>query len=203
MELDVILEGIHNKGHQEIRRIETEAENKISQINQIAIQEANIQKNRILSDGRIKLNRDKALIAQQAEMHALKIHADARQDLIEKVLNMVKDRFSGIRLRNDYPGILEKLINESIKTILPSLIQDGRIVLHIDAGDLETARRITEKFDESIDLVDNLKIDGGCIAESDDQMVTVKNTLESRFSHAEDQIRQDLSIFFEDRASKS
>jgi len=203
MELDVILDGIRKKEHQEIKRIESEAENQISQIQKKTIQEADIQKNRILSDGRIKLNRDKALIAQQAEMQALKTHADARQVLIENVLNKVKDRFCEIRARKDYPRILENLIDETVRAILPSLFEDGRIFLHLDKKDLEIAKRIIRNFDKSIELVDDLRINGGCIAETDDQMVTVKNTLDSRFFHAEDKIWQDLSLFFEEKASAS
>ncbi len=203
MDVDIILDGIRKKEHQEIARIESETEKKISQIHEKTKREAESQKNRILSDGRIKLNRDKALIAQQAEMKALKIHADARQDLIERVMEKVKERFREVRKRKDYLDILNNLIDETLKTIKPSLLDNNSIKLHIDEKDKKSAKKIIEKFDGRIDLVDDLNINGGCIAETDDQMVTVKNTLDSRFSHTEDQIRQDLSLFFEERVSNS
>jgi len=203
MDVDIILDGIRKKEHQEIAKIESEAEKKISQIHAKTKQEAESQKNRILSDGRIKFNRDKALIEQQAEMQALKIHADARQNLIEQVLNQVRESFQEVRKRDDYSAILGNLIDETLETIKPSLLDESKILLHIDKKDIKLAEEIVGKLDDQIVVVDDLNIAGGCLAETDDRMVSVKNTLDSRFLHVEDQIRQDLSLFFEEQVSSN
>jgi vacuolar-type H+-ATPase subunit E/Vma4 len=88
--------------------------------------DANVQRDRILADGKARLNREQALIEQQALIQALQIHADARQSLIEKVMENVKERLPGLRNTKDYERFLDTLVNEALQSLKPSLLKDKK-----------------------------------------------------------------------------
>lgn len=203
MELDDVLKGIKGKEAAQIRQIKSETDQRVSEINRKARLEAEKQKERILADGNVRLRRDQAIIEQRAEMQALQIHADARQTLIEGVVNEVKERISHFRQDNGYENILRQLIHETLNAISPSLLMNQKIILHLDERDQEIAEEIKKTLSDPVDFVYDLKCDGGCIGETDDQQVVVKNSFESRFERAEADIQQYLSLYFEKKTSPS
>jgi vacuolar-type H+-ATPase subunit E/Vma4 len=203
MELDAILDGIKKAGQQQIAQIEQEAEQQASQILGKVQQEAEGQQNRILSDGKTRLNREQALISQQAVIQSLQIHADARQTLIESVLQQVEKRFQELRKEKDYEKILANLVAETIQSIMPSLLRNQKVVFHFDPRDKEIAQRIVKQYQQPISVQYDIECSGGCNAETDDNKVFVLNTIESRFEHAALYIRQDLSIYFERKYASS
>lgn len=203
MDLDAILDGIQQAGQQQIEQIEHEAERQSSQILAKIQKDADVQKKRILADGHARLNREQALIEQQAVIQSLQIHADARQKLIDSVLKNVTARFSGVRTRKDYEQVLSNLTRETIQSIVPSLMNKQKIILHFDPRDKEIAERIVKKLDETVLTEYDIECSGGCTAETEDGMVSVLNTVESRFEHAKPYVKQKLSLFFERKYSSS
>jgi V/A-type H+-transporting ATPase subunit E len=203
MELNAILDGIKQAGQQQITQIKQEAEQQTSQILAKAQKDADVQKNRILSDGRARLNREQALISQQAMIQSLQIHADARQKLIEAVLKIVEIRFLDLRKQKDYETILANLVAEAMQSIIPSLLPKQKIILHFDPRDKKFAEHIVKQYEQSTSVQYDIECSGGCNAETDDSMVYALNTVESRFEHATPYIRQNLSIFFERKYSSS
>ena len=203
MDLDAILDGIRQAGRQQIEQIENEAERQSSQILAKIQKDADVQKKRILADGHARLNREQALIEQQAVIQSLQIHAGARQKLIDSVLKNVTNRFSGVRLQKDYEQVLANLAKETVQSIVPSLLNMQKIILHFDPRDKEIAERIVKKLDETVSTKYDIECSGGCTAETEDGMVSVLNTVESRFEHAKPYVIQKLSLFFERKYSSS
>ena len=203
MELDAILGGIQKAGSQQITQIEHDAERQASQTLVKAKKDVEDQKNRILADGKARLNREQALIEQQAVIQSLQIHADARQKLIERILGKVTDHFSDLRKGKDYAGILENLVEETMSSITPSLLKDQKTILHFDPRDETIAKRIVKKYKQSISVKFDIENYGGCTAETEDGLVAVLNTIESRFEHATPYIKQNLSLFLERKYSSS
>jgi len=187
IEIKAILDGIVKAGQQQISRIENAAKKQVDEINSKAEAEANIQKNRILKDGQNRLNRTRALIEQQAIMQALQLHADARQRLIEKVLEKTEEKMSIVRNDERYKKILRTLIIDAVDALKPSLL----------------ARDLINELDEPIIPMYDISCQGGCIAESEDGLVSTLNTFESRFKHSMPINVQTLSIFFEGKVSTS
>lgn len=200
MDFLAILDGIKTEGQLQIQKINDEAENRIAEINRNAENTAGIQRKRILSDGRARLNRECALIDQQASVQCLKIHADARQSLIDIVLNHTQVSFQHIRERKDYTDILSSLIEEVIDSLLPSLLKNQTIILHFDNRDEMVIKKIIKNQKHSVELQFDIKTNGGCIGETGDGLVKVLNTIESRFERANSLIQQKLSVFFEEKA---
>lgn len=201
MELDAILDGIQTAGQQQIDQIHREAERKTSQIKSKIQKDADVQKKRILDDGKAHLHREQAMIEQQAVIQALQIHADARQSLIERVIKKAAEGFSNLRNSKDYKVILGNLIGEALDCIKPSLINDQKIVLHFDPRDKALIKSLLKNITQEVDVQYDIECSGGCNAETEDGMVLALNTIESRFEHAEPYIKQNLSIFFERKFS--
>ena len=201
MDLQAILDGIESTGKQQIKQIEEDAKFQVSQINLKARQEAGEQENRILSDGRARLNREQALIEQQAVVRSLQIRADARQVLIGEVLEKVKHTFGRIRERKDYPLILSQLVDETLKALQPSLLEGQSAIIHFDELDNAAAAEPQKKVKLPMELKFDIQCSGGSVAETEDQLVSVKNTIESRFEHASAALQQKLSIFFEGKST--
>ena len=130
MDLEAILEGIESAGKQQIQKIEADAKSQVNQINLKAREDASDQEKRILHDGRARLNREQALIEQQSVVRSLQIHADARQELIEAVLEKVRGNFGSLRKRTGYPKILAHLVDETLTALQPSLLDGQSIVIH-------------------------------------------------------------------------
>lgn len=201
MGLQAILDGIESAGKQQIKQIEEDAKFQVSQINLKAQQEAGEQEKRILSDGRARLNREQALIEQQAVVRSLQIHADARQVLIEEVLEKVNHNLGRFRERKDYPLILNQLVGETLKALLPALLEGQSAIIHFDELDKAAAAECLKKVKLPLESKFDIQCSGGCVAETEDKLVSVKNTIESRFEHASAALQQKLSIFFEGKSA--
>ena len=197
MDLEAILDGIDSAGKQQIKGIEEDAELQINQIDLKARQDASEQEKRILSDGRARLNREQALIEQQAVVRSLQIHADSRQELIEAVLEKVHANFSQFRKRKDYPAILAYFVDETLNALQPSLLAGQRVMIHFDELDKTKATKLLKKVKIPLEPKFDIHCSGGCMAETEDHKVSVRNTIESRFEHAGAALQQKLSIFFE------
>ena len=203
IEIKAIIDGIFKAGQQQISEIESAAEKKVVEIHSKAETEANIQKNRILKDGQARLNRTSALIEQQAIMQALQLHAGARQRLIEKVLEKAEEKMSTVRNDERYKKILKVLVQDSVNAIKPSLLDGQKVILRFDERDKMIAKEIIKELKEPVIPKFDIHSKGGCITESEDGLVSVLNTFESRFQHSLPLIQQTLSIFFEGKISTS
>lgn len=200
MELEAILDGIRKAGKQQIALIGQEADRQSSEIVSKAQSDAEIQERRILTDGKTRLNREQALIEQQALIQALQIHADARQNLIEEVMVKVQDRMPELRDSKHYAKILAKLVDEALKSIEPSTKKGQKIIVHIDPRDKGIAEKVTADFDKPVTVQYDIQCSGGCNAETEDGKVLAMNTLDSRLEHSLPYIKQKLSIFFESKS---
>lgn len=199
MDFQTILDGIDAEGRLKVRQIEEEAGRMIADINQTAEKSTGIQQNRILSDGRARLNRECALIEQQAVVQALQIHADARQSLIESTLQNIQKAFPSIRDREDYPEFLSKMVDEVIRSLQPSLLEGQRMILHADDRDRKALEKILVNFDLPVDVKFDINSCGGCNGGTEDGQVIALNTIEARFVHADKLLQQRLSIMFEEK----
>ena len=201
IEIKAILDGISEAGQQQISEIENAAEKKVGEIRLRAEAEANIQKNRILKDGKARLNRTSALIEQQAVMQVLQLHAGARQRLIENALEKAEEKMATVRNDERYIKILKVLVLDAVNALTPSLLDGQRVILRFDERDKAIAKDLVKELDEPVILRYDISCQGGCIAESEDGLVSTLNTFESRFQHSLPLIQQTLSIFFEKKIS--
>ena len=203
MDIQAIINGIVTAGEQEIALIESKAEAQVRSIRSAAEAEADKQKDRILKDAHVRLNRTQAVISQRAAMQALQMHANARQKLILMVLEKARVDMDTIRTKAEYPSIMGVLIHDAIHAILPSLVREQKMILHVDKRDESALDSIEIPFKDRVLVQCDIHCSGGCEVESDDGMVRVLNTFESRFERALPQVQQDLSVYFEEKITSS
>jgi vacuolar-type H+-ATPase subunit E/Vma4 len=197
VEIDGILEGIREAGRQKVRSLERDAQRQIEQVKAQAHDETAEQERRILADGNARLEREQALIEQQAAVAALQIHADARQALINETLEKTRGELSHIRSEADYPAILALWVDEALQALTPSLLPGQQVLLHFDPADRRAAEPLIKALFPMPRIAFDLSCAGGCRAESEDGLVTVDNTVESRLQRAGAALQRRLSVFFE------
>ncbi|MDO9545425.1 MAG: V-type ATP synthase subunit E family protein [Pelolinea sp.] len=203
IEISAILDGIAEAGQKQITEIEGTADKQMAGIRSKTEAEASIQKNRILKDGHARLNRTCSLIEQQTIMHSLQLHADARQELIDKVIVGAEEKIATVRNEIKYNKILKTLMLDAIKALKPSLLDGQKIILHFDKRDEAISKDLMKDVEEIVIPRYDISCQGGCIAESEDGLVSTLNTFESRFQHSLAMIQQTLSVFFERKISTS
>jgi vacuolar-type H+-ATPase subunit E/Vma4 len=203
VDIQAIIDGIFAAGEQEIASIESKAHGQVNSIRSTAEAEANKQKDRILKDAHVRLNRTQAVISQRADMQSLQMHANARQQLILLVLEKAKEDLDAIRFTGKYPAVLQVFIQDAIHTILPSLVREQKMILHVDKRDENTLNSLEIPYKDRILVEFDAQCSGGCEVETDDGLVRVLNTFESRFERALPKIQQDLSVYFEEHISSS
>jgi vacuolar-type H+-ATPase subunit E/Vma4 len=196
-----LLENLRAAARGQIEQIEENGRQRAERIVSAARAEAEAQKERILSDGRAKLNRTQALIEQRAIIRALQIHADARQSLIEEALQKARNSFDALRARQDYPAIFEMLVIEALDALRPSLLPGQHAILRVDPRDMDLCQTVIENLAQLPEVRADLQCYGGCETETEDGLVTVRNTINARFERAQPAVRQELGVFFEERAA--
>lgn len=194
-----IVHSMRSAARRRIDQIEENTRQRADQLIESARGEAEAQKQRILFDGRAKLNRLQALIEQQATIRALQAHADARQSLVEAALQKAQGSLSALREKDNYGGIFTQLVQEALDAVRPSLLTGQHIILHIDPRDRKNYQALLKNLADNPKVMEDLVCLGGCEAETEDGLVAVKNTIESRYERALPAVRQDLGIFFEER----
>lgn len=199
MDIETIIAGIKHAGQKQMEQIARDVDLQISEIKDASQENASLQKQRIMALSQGQLQREQALIMQQAMMECLQIHANGRQLLIENTLNTVKTHFSKIRQNKNYPKIFEAMVEEAISALRPSLNEGQSTILHIDQRDKSLFNNFANFKSPPLSLVCDLECWGGCNAETEDGLVQVLNTINSRFDHALPLLQMQLSLYFEER----
>jgi vacuolar-type H+-ATPase subunit E/Vma4 len=198
MPLDAILNGIHQVAQKQIAEINKQAKVQLKAVEAKSASEIEAIRNRALLEGKSRISKKQALLDQQTKLKSLQIMADARQKLIESVLNDLRIELKNFRSSPRYPLVLSELIDQAINTLRPSLLPEQKIHLLLDKRDVEKTH-ITQKEHPSIQFTFDLDCNGGCIAQSEDGQVRVLNTLEDRFARALPILQTQLSIFFDQK----
>jgi vacuolar-type H+-ATPase subunit E/Vma4 len=198
MPLDAILNGIHQVAQQQIAEINRQAQVQLRATEAKTIAEVEAIRNNALLEGKSRISKKQALLDQQTQLKSLQILADARQKLIERVLNDLQVELKNFRASPGYTAVLSELIDQAVKTLEPSLLPEQKIQLLLDKRDVEKIPFIQKEY-PSIQVVFDLDCFGGCIAQSEDGQVRVLNTLEDRFSRALPILQTQLSIFFDQK----
>ncbi|RJQ41934.1 MAG: hypothetical protein C4545_05400 [Anaerolineaceae bacterium] len=202
MEIDTILDGINKITESQIAEIKQQTDQRIKEILSQSKKETEEIRRNLEQEGRIRLNREVAIIQQQAEMQYLQNISDARQKLIQESLDQVKKALETMRTRVAYKSLLITLAKEAIEDLKPSLGEEKVIIVSIDPKDQELLKGFAA--DESITIQYRFDLDcwGGCNAFSPDGKVCVYNTLNDRYQKAIPILQQQLSLFFNEKITR-
>ncbi|HOJ00392.1 MAG TPA: V-type ATP synthase subunit E [Anaerolineaceae bacterium] len=201
MGIEAILAGINAITENKIAELQQQT---VQQVNQILFRSKEeveeIRKN-LEKEGRVRLNREAAIIQQQAEMQYLQNISDARQKLIQESLGQIEIALRSIRTQGEYPALLRSLIKEAVGDLQPSLGQEKEIIVSVDPKDKELLNKFPKDGSVKIHFQYDLDCWGGCNASSLDGKVCVYNTLNDRFQKAVPILQQWLSLFFSEQVT--
>ncbi|HAF60863.1 MAG TPA: hypothetical protein DCK95_00875 [Anaerolineaceae bacterium] len=203
MEFEIILDGIDKIADTQIVEIKQQTDQRIKDIKTSYKKEADEIRANLEQEGRIRLNREAALIKQQAGMQYLQTISAARQKLIQATLDEVKGKLETVRdSKSSYKKLLYSLIKEALADLQPSLGNEKTIVLSFSPKDKGLVNEY--KVDPSYNIQFNFDLDcwGGCNASSSDGKVCVYNTLNDRYKRAIPILQQQLSLYFNEKTAQ-
>jgi vacuolar-type H+-ATPase subunit E/Vma4 len=198
MSFAAILDGIHHFAQRQIAEINKNAAVQIKVIESEEKAELEKIKAEALVEGQSRIAKKKALLVQQTRMKSLQKIADARQKLIEMVIDQLQKELDGFRADSMYSGVLASLIEQAVIALEPSLLPGQRIILqfdHRDRASVPPSYLTDPRYLPEFELNSN----GGCNAVSEDGLVRVLNTLEDRFLRALPGLQTQLSVFFDSK----
>ncbi len=142
-----------------------------------------------------------ARIINQAHFEAECLVGQARERLVEQVLERVREQLSHMRGSDQYPEVLRRILYELLPggNGLRSIKQN--IVIEADPRDRDLLEGFLREKAIDIPVEYSLSCWGGLCAHSPDGTVRMINTLESRLERALPFLKQRLSAGFELRLS--
>ena len=202
MEFEAILDGIEKITNKQIADIQQQTDQRIKDIKTSYQQEADEIRKTLEQEGHIRLNRETALIKQQAEMQYLQTISDTRQKLIQSTFDAVREKLETIRNSKEYKTLLLSLISEAMEDIKPSLGDDNTILFSFSPLDKDLVKGYKGDPPYNIQFKFDLQCWGGCNASSSDGKVCVYNTLNDRYERANPILQQKLSLFFNEKTAQ-
>ncbi len=202
MEIDAILDGIRSITENQIAEIKQQTDQKVQEILSQAKKETDAIRKNLEKEGHVRLNREVAIIQQQAEMQYLQNVSDGRQKLIQESLEQVESVLKTIRIQKNYGDLLIHLAKEAIEDLLPSLGTAQEIVLYADPRDRELLQGLKVDGQTKLRIEYDLDCWGGCNVSSLDGKVVVYNTLNDRFQKATPILQQWLSLYFSEKTTR-
>lgn len=198
MGLNAILDGIKKSGQSQINDIQANAQAQVDTILRQAKIGADKIKKHMLAEGMSRINLERTRIQHKARLQALKITDEARQTLIEKVLDCTRQQLMQYRSNPRYPDVFRSLYYEAIEDLCNSLQKGESIRILADRRDYDILENLKRNKLKNVQICYEIDCWGGIIAESADGKVVVINTFEERLKRSIPFLKQYLAVFITD-----
>ncbi|MDO9120339.1 MAG: V-type ATP synthase subunit E family protein [Anaerolineaceae bacterium] len=147
------------------------------------------EKKRILEQAKNDAERIRSQAIATAQLKARTLILESREKLLVEEYDSSKGKIPAIQQWNDYPAIVETLALEAVQQLAVN-----KVILHADkvTHDLlkeSVLKKISTKFDGTIELGEPLKKGTGIIAETIDGHLNYDNTFETRLRRLENELR--------------
>lgn len=193
MSLEAILEEIRARGDTDLLDIEKHTATRVDQILEQAREEAESIKREVCEEIIAPARDERSRIINQAQLMALRIRDDARQAAIEETRERVRARLAEVRRVEGYTDLMQRFLQAAIDDMRITVGEDEEVHLQADARDETVVEEILEDYDQNVSASYDLEVWGGLIIRSQDDRVTVNNTLESRLERAWPSVRRYLA----------
>lgn len=197
MSLEALVAHILSEGEASAAETITRAEAQAAQI----MAEARREADRIFAEAERtaaqNLPAELGRLRNQARFSALCISSQARDELVQQVVDGVTNRLAHIRADSGYPALLGSLLDELIPYHNNAKAPGEGWILEADPMDQPLIARLMSERGMAIPVDYCLDCWGGLNARAEDGSVTVLNTLESRLSRAATYLRQQLAAWVE------
>jgi V/A-type H+-transporting ATPase subunit E len=160
-----------DRGEEEVRRIQEEAEDQISAKRESARDESNR-----------KLRQQETVLVSQAETKVQREQAVAKSELVEQAMSQAREKLAQVAKSEHYPAVFRKLAEEAV-----SEIKEGFTAV-VRPEDENLARSTLESLGaRGFQIATDGRFLGGLIVESEDGRSRVVNTLDARFERVHEE----------------
>jgi vacuolar-type H+-ATPase subunit E/Vma4 len=181
-----------------LRALEEQAQAECEEIRTEASEHAE----HIVREGEQEAERIRAAHARQAEQDASKrstrtlntarLEAKARVSKIkgtalEGVFQRASEQLGAVRGSPEYPRLFKRLAEEALADI------DTDAKVHVDAADVDLARRVVSEIGVSAEVLGDVTSAGGLVVELDEGRIMRRNTFEDRLSRARSSLQADVA----------
>lgn len=130
---------------------------------------------------RLRIERSRRI--NLARLDAQRITLGVQEALVDAVYEACRVQLAQARHRSDYAALLSALVDEVIEALGTPLL------LEIDTQDAELLHGFLRDRHDSVSVRPGIQTWGGVIGHTSDGRITVDNTLETRFSQAQERHR--------------
>lgn len=180
MSLEGLIEHIRAIGEEEVSAIQRETERAVEEILSQARADAERARAKRLEGVASKAKRERAQALNQAQIEALLIQDQARQELIDKTLERARRSLARIREDEGYSAVLITLVRESLDELRSSLKRGDKVLLRADKRDQAQVENALRDLDQKVEAYFDLDVWGGVIVTTHDQRIRIDNTMEAR-----------------------
>jgi vacuolar-type H+-ATPase subunit E/Vma4 len=186
--LDDILRALEDNAEDRIEVIKQDAQQRVNEIISEVEKEASRSKRLRLKKVQDAIKSECTGIVYSASLKAKNELIKAQEDTVEEAFRLAEQRLSGLHSNEEYPRVLELLLDECLEVL------DGEVIIHVRQDDrtlvdgLMADRKISYSISET-----PLEASGGLDVSSPDGEVIVRNSFESRLSKAKETLRLDIS----------
>lgn len=184
MSLDTLLSRVRGSIEDELATVEEETQEQVEAIQRETDEEIAALRREANEQTAREVERQRRRVLEEARFKALQIEGSARERLVSRVLEGVREKLSEARAKPEYGEILSSLTQQAIEAV-----HMEPMVVHGDRRDEELLEGLKSEHGLA-DIIFDLETWGGVVAEGGNRKaVTVDNTLESRLEQARENIR--------------
>lgn len=187
MSIEDILQALDDQCRLECQEIFNRAEAEAKNILEKSQGEAEAIRQARLAKIRAEAQSEATSMLYSARLKAKNAVITEKEKIAEKALAIAEERLGDLRSREDYPSILEGLIEEGLSRI------SGRISVHVDPADEAVANTVMQKLGLDYDLHTDIQTVGGAVVSYADGRVRIINTVEERLNRAREKLRMQVS----------
>lgn len=190
--LDRLSKEIFAQVDSETNQILAEAKQKAEQIRKRAREEAATEKASLLDRAKLDAERVRSQAIATTQMKARTMQLESREKLLNEVFEAARAKLASVQDWSDYDVIVKKLILEAAEQL-------GSEKIKIKA-DKVTGKYINEKMLKEVsselgikvELAGSLDKGVGIVASTEDGHLTYDNSLETRLTHLENELRSSV-----------
>ncbi len=185
MALSDLLAALQEEGDEEVARIAADRDEQVAAILRAAREEAERVDAAAATSLDAALAAEADVIRHRAVLHVERQLQEAREAIFQDVLGRTRDRLARLRGKARYAAVLDALLGECLDFL-------GRAqTVFVDARDAELVRAALASRGVEAATEPSLECWGGLVA-GDGCGGFVRNTLESRLSRAEPELRREV-----------
>jgi V/A-type H+-transporting ATPase subunit E len=187
--LEDILKALEEKAEARVAAIESEAQQRVSEILAEVDKDAARTKRMRLKKIEDQIRSEATGIVYSAQLKAKNQLIKAQEETVDEAFHKAELRLKDLDKQADYPQILEVLLDECL-----DFFPQGEVLVQVRPNDRGTLEKMLSDRGRSFRISDTpLAASGGLVVSSPDGQIVVSNTFDSRLERARDHLRLEIS----------